>query len=148
MWGIDVSRRALEVARRNAVFHGVLGRILLLEGDLLGPVLDCAGPCLDAVAANLPYVDEEDLKSLPPEVQKEPLLALNGGPGGLGVIRRFIPQAYGALKSRGQLFLEVGLFQAEAVAQEMAGAGFEVEVEKDLAGAERFAVGRKRGNPS
>jgi release factor glutamine methyltransferase len=61
---------------------------------------------LGVVVANLPYVATGDLADLSPDVLKEPRRALDGGPDGLSVIRRLIPQAYGALRNRaGDFFL-------------------------------------------
>lgn len=89
---LDKSRAALAVARRNATRHRVLSRVTFLESDLLNRVPRDAAPRL--IAANLPYVPSDDLTRARerPETAGltfEPQGALDGGPDGLFVIRRF-----------------------------------------------------------
>jgi release factor glutamine methyltransferase len=134
--GTDSSAEALEVARANASRLGL--DVSLLHGDLLAPV-DPGRP-IDAVVSNPPYV--RDGEPLPPEIARyEPAVALYGGPDGLAVIRRLVPQAF----ERGARFvaLEVGEGQAGDVAALMRAAGARsVDVVRDLAGIERVVVGR------
>jgi release factor glutamine methyltransferase len=132
----------LSVARRNAAAHGVGRRVFFLEGDLMSRF--SPGLHLDAVVANLPYVDEKDMESLDPEVRREPALALDGGRGGLDVIRRLIVQAWEKLLPDGQVFLEIGHDQAAAVSDLFRGMGYrKIEVGRDFAGVERFVAGTK-----
>lgn len=138
---IDLSAGALAVARWNARRHGVEERIEFRKADLLEGV---HGGSLDVVVANLPYVAAADLAGLSPDVLKEPRRALDGGPEGLSVIRRLIPQAWGALRRGGRLFLEVGQGQAAAAGRAMTRAGFsDVSILRDGAGIERFMRGAR-----
>lgn len=106
---IDVSRKALEIARRNIVEHHMGERVQPVQADLLGAI----GSRLSAIVANLPYVRTGDLSTLQPEVARfEPLRALDGGADGLDVIRRLILQAPVVLLPGGGLLLEVGEGQA------------------------------------
>jgi release factor glutamine methyltransferase len=149
VWALDVSLQALEVAERNAEAYGVSERIRFQQGDLLSPLMSHKDLRLDAVVANLPYVDEKEMDQLPPEVRHEPALALNGGKEGLAIIRRLLPQAATLLKPGGGVFLEVGYDQAQRVARDMAEAGFvRVAVHKDFAGIDRFVAGENRGPDS
>ena len=142
VWAVDASRSALAVARRNAEAHGVARRIFFLEGDLMAPL--SKGLYLDAVVANLPYVDEKEMGSLSPEVLREPPAALNGGKDGLEVIRRVVVQAWERLQPGGKVFLEVGHDQSAAVAALFGGLGYRVvETGKDFAGVDRFVMGMK-----
>ena len=103
-----------------------------------------SGLHLDAVVANLPYVDEKDMESLDPEVRHEPALALDGGRGGLDLIRRLIVQAWERLLPDGRVFLEIGHDQAADVSDLFRGMGYRtVEVGRDFAGVERFVLGIK-----
>ena len=130
-------RGALAVARRNAEAQGVARRVFFLEGDLMSRL--SPGLHLDAVVANLPYVDEKDMAGLSPEVLHEPALALNGGREGLDVIRRLAVQAWERLQPGGRLFLEIGHDQAAAVLSLLSRMGFrDVESGRDFAGVERF----------
>ncbi len=145
VWAIDMSAKALSVARDNIRSHGLLNRIHLMEGDLLQPILGSNTVLLDAVVANLPYIKEYEIKNLSLEVQHEPFMALNGGIDGLCHIRRLIPQAYQGLRPSGFIFLEVGYDQAETVAKEMCENGFYgVKIEKDFSGIQRFVIGTKK----
>ena len=138
---IDLSAAALAVARWNARRYGVEERIEFRQADLLEGVNVRS---LDVVVANLPYVATADLSDLAPDVLKEPRRALDGGPDGLSVIRRLIPQAYDALERGGRLFLEVGQGQAMAVGQAVTQAGFsDVSIVRDFAGIDRFIRGTR-----
>ncbi len=78
----DVSPDALALARENAEALGLAGeRVEFLRTDL------CAGlgeRRFDVVAANLPYIDPEEIPGLAAEVQRDPVLALDGGAGRAG----------------------------------------------------------------
>jgi release factor glutamine methyltransferase len=90
--------------------------------------------------ANLPYIPTGDLAGLPPEVQHEPRLALDGGPDGLDAVRRLLDQAPEYLKPGGALVLEIGAEQGPA-ARALAVARFpaaEVSVLKDYASLDRI----------
>lgn len=129
--GFDVSRDAIDVARRNAA------RLRLdVEFDICD-LIDQRP--YDAVLANLPYVREAE--SLPPEIDLyEPRLALFAGEDGLDLIRRLITLA---ARRTGLLALEIGPGQRPAVEALLRSAGFAaVDVHHDLASRERVVVGR------
>jgi len=117
---VDTSAAALEVAARNADRHGVADRVHLREGDLAAPVngaLPGGRVGVDLLVSNPPYVPTDDIKGLQPEVRDhEPRQALDGGPDGLDIVRRLVPQAAETVKPGGWLVLELGPGQAEAVA--------------------------------
>src|SRR5438105_9706810 len=103
----DQSADALQVATANAAKHRVSDRMSFLHGDLFGPVP--AGETFDFVVSNPPYIDHEDIGSLPAGVRDfEPRLALDGGPGGFGVFDRLIDQARSRLRAGGYLLVEIG----------------------------------------
>jgi release factor glutamine methyltransferase len=116
-------------------------------GDLLEPV-QADGP-FDLIASNPPYIPTGDVPSLPPEVRKEPMLALDGGPDGLAVIDRLVPAAFALLAPGGALVLELGAGQAPAVQERLRQAGFvEVGVRADLAQIDRVVFGRRPTSPT
>ncbi len=85
----DISKDALDVARLNAVRHGVADRISFVQADLLAGIH--ALPLV--ITANLPYVTREEIDGLPPEIQEhEPRVALDGGEDGLDLVRRLLRQ--------------------------------------------------------
>ena len=138
---IDISPRALALARRNAACHEVSERVCFLEGDLLKP-LDAP---VDVIAANLPYVRTVDLEAAPPEINEhEPRLGLDGGPDGLRLIERLLRDAPSHLKPGGALYAEIGDQQGEA-ARTLAAATFpqaRIEVKQDLSRLDRVLVVR------
>lgn len=144
LWAVDVSAAALDVARKNAARAGV--EVAFLHGDLLGPLRDQP---LDLIAANLPYIPRADLDALP-VAQHEPRLALDGGPDGLGLIRRLLDQAPPVLAPGGLLLLEIMAGQGAAVTALARAAfpGADVRVIPDLAGHDRVVrVALHGGNP-
>ncbi|MCL5025319.1 MAG: HemK family protein methyltransferase [Chloroflexi bacterium] len=136
IYATDVSAAALTVAPRNVQLHGVADRIVLLEGDLLSSLPEP----VDAIVANLPYVPSEELEALQREVSEhEPRLALDGGPDGLDMYRRLLPQVLQYLRSSGFLVLEIGAGQGDLIEAIAAGylPGSKIEIRPDFAGISR-----------
>lgn len=108
----DISPQALAVARLNAIRHGVIDRVELLEGDLLEalrthPVAG-ANASLHYIVSNPPYIPDDEWDAVGPNVKDhEPHLALRGGPDGLDFVRRLIAEAPPLLKPGGLLLIEI-----------------------------------------
>jgi release factor glutamine methyltransferase len=134
----DISEAALDVARVNAVSHGVADRMLFFAADLVPPHVD---PPYAVVCANLPYIRTADLEQLPREVRFEPELALDGGPDGLDLIRRLFDALRIILRPDGVALLEIGSDQQDAVRDAVREAlpNWRCEVIPDLAGWPRVA---------
>lgn len=132
---IDVSPAALEIAQLNASRLGA-ENIDFRQGNLLSNLPSDFR--VDLIAANLPYIDHDELLTL--EVAKwEPHLALDGGIGGLDLIRDLLYQSPIHLKPGGVILLEIGANQGEATRQ-LALEVFPkaaVTVLKDIAGLDR-----------
>ena len=151
VYGTDCCARALEVAKGNALSHGLAERVVLLKGDLLAPlegVVNADGAPLrfDAIVSNPPYVRTDDIRALPDEVRRyEPQVALDGGPDGLDFHRRLAEEAPAFLRTGGLLFLEVGDGQGQAVAEclEQSRCFGEVQRVRDLSGTERVVIAEK-----
>ena len=138
IFAVDVVDSVLDVAAYNIRAHGVGDRVTLAIGDLL----DAVPEPVDLIVANLPYIPTDRIPTLQPEVQKEPLLALDGGPDGLDLIRRLLLQSEDKLKDHGIILLEMDPEQI-AVVTELAMQHFpkgSTDVEKDLAGMDRILV--------
>ena len=125
----DKSWSAIQVARRNAVRHGVADRISFVVTDLFGAI--ASRPLFDLIVSNPPYVSDAELLDLAPEIANyEPRSALRGGgKRGLALIRKILEQFHVRLKRRGSLLLEIGLGQAEIL---------EAEFSQDLAARSHF----------
>lgn len=102
---IDVSFKAMEIAKRNAQKHGVENKITFLRGNLLKclPIKTS----VDVVAANLPYVKLNSYHKLDPQIFYEPKLALIGGKTGMEMYERLFEQAKKFLKTSGKIIYEV-----------------------------------------
>lgn len=126
----DISRLALSVALRNVQEWDLAARIQFARADAVR-TFDLS---LAIVAANLPYISRDILRSLEPEVARwEPREALDGGPDGLDVFRRFLKQV--AHRPPRALLLEIGHDQRTRVSALAANAGMVCrEVYLDLAG--------------
>lgn len=103
--GIDISTGALEVANLNVRRHRLGGRVRLMRSDLFDSVP--AGR-YDVIVSNPPYEPSAHVDALPEEFQREPRLALDGGPDGLELIRMLVRQSARRLKPNGILMIEVG----------------------------------------
>ena len=141
----DASGAALAVARENAERHGVTERIEFFESDLLGAAAEGSG--FAVVAANLPYVGDDEVGSLSVSVRDyEPRSALVAGPRGDELIARLAPQAATRLRSGGLLLLELSPRLAGPVLEMLAGnaAWEEARVIRDMAGQERVVAAERK----
>jgi len=136
---VDISADALAVARRNAQRHHVDERIVFEQRDGLGFWDEIVGGRYDVIVANPPYIPTGDLKTLPPDVRREPVLALDGGPDGLEFYRHFFQEAPGVLRPEGLLVCEFADGQGEAI-RRMAGASWPMTWYRDFSGTDRFFV--------
>ena len=132
----DRSPDALELAAENLAAHGVAGIVDLACADLLDPA-GVSLPPPDVVIANLPYVPSAEVEAAGGSLVHEPTAALDGGPDGLDVIRRFVRELPVRLAPGAAVLLEIGADQAAAVAG-MAPADASVTVAADLAGIDRI----------
>ena len=133
----DMGPEALQLARENAVGHGVADRIQFVIADLLPP----DGELIDVLAANLPYIPTAAIDGLPIAASFEPRVALDGGPDGLDRIRALTDRLPRVLRPDGTALLEIGSDQAEAIASLVGArlAGWTCEVLPDLSGLPRVA---------
>lgn len=99
----DASPSAIAIASENARRLNVEGRCAFYLGDLTEPV---RGHRYDVVIANLPYVPTNDLPRRPDPTSFEPRIALDGGPDGLSLYRRLLPQLPPLLNDEAMLLLE------------------------------------------
>jgi ribosomal protein L3 glutamine methyltransferase len=102
---VDLSRDALDVARRNVADYGLQDRVELIESDLFKAL---AGRTYDVILSNPPYVNAESVAELPAEYQAEPALALGSGVDGLDATRQILAKAKSHLNPGGLLVVEIG----------------------------------------
>lgn len=110
---VDISEPATDVARRNAVMHGVADRLQLLRSDIFEKVPE---ENFDLIVSNPPYVPLDEYNELQPEVRDhDPRIAVTDGSTGLKIIERIIGQAPKHLELGGHLLMEIGYGQRERV---------------------------------
>jgi ribosomal protein L3 glutamine methyltransferase len=106
---IELSPGALAVAKFNVATHRLARRVKLHHSD----VFDAVPPVrYDVIISNPPYVPTRELRGLPEEFRREPVMALDGGRDGLDVIRRILRQSRERLQPHGIVVLEVGGLRA------------------------------------
>lgn len=129
----EISPDALRIARANAARLGA--HVDFVRCDL-GAAF--AAAAFDLVVSNPPYIASAEIDALQREVREwEPRAALDGGPDGLAVFRRLIPDAARLLRPGGWLILEIGATQAESVSGLLGPGWRECSVTPDLAGLPR-----------
>ena len=135
MIATDISRTAVNVARRNAEKFDVTGRMDFFCCDLLPEDMQP----LDLVAANLPYIPSKTLRRLRVH-GREPVLALDGGADGLDIIRRLMAGAPCCLAPGGLLLVEIEASQGAKVLSLACDAFAEAEIHlrQDLSGRDRL----------
>lgn len=112
---IDISEKALSVAEKNARDLNVSEKIEFRRSDLFSGVNP--GERFDLILSNPPYIRDSDYADLPPEVKADPKAALLAGPDGLDVVREILKHAPSYLAEGGRIMFEVGLGQADSVAE-------------------------------
>ena len=102
---IDISADALDVAEQNIQDHGMEQQVFPIRSDLFR---DLPKDQYNLIVSNPPYVDEEDMDSLPDEFTHEPELGLAASSDGLKLVRRILANAPDYLTDNGILICEVG----------------------------------------
>ena len=111
---IDISEKALSIARENAAANGVEQKIHFITADVKNYISDFQ---FDIVISNPPYVSKEEYPNLQKEITNyEPLVAVTDSNDGLDFYRTIAERAKLLLKSNGKIFLEVGKDQARFIA--------------------------------
>lgn len=130
----DLSKEAVEVARRNALRNQL--QVTIYQGDLFSPF---HGKKADFILCNPPYVSTDEWEELDASVKHfEPKMALDGGVDGLAFYRR-LKEGVSFLNPRGVLYLEIGHQQGDSVSQIFSSeVHVKKKLEKDWSGRDRF----------
>jgi release factor glutamine methyltransferase len=100
----DVSDIALSCARGNIEKYKLQKRITLKQCNLFDGITET----FDLIVSNPPYIPRARLESLPKSVKEfEPIVAINGGEGGLQFIYRLVGEGMCHLKRNGIMALEI-----------------------------------------
>jgi release factor glutamine methyltransferase len=122
VYAVDIDPAAVACARRNVPGH-------VYQGDLYQPLPASLNGRVGLIVANVPYVPTREIGFLPPEARTyEPLVALDGGPDGLDVLRRVAAGAPGWLAPGGHLLIETSERQAPSAAAAFTYSGLTAQV--------------------
>lgn len=136
--GLDISKKALEVAKENK--RQLEANISLIESDLFENI----NQKYDIIVSNPPYIPTKDIEVLMDEVRiHEPFLALDGKDDGLYFYNKIIKEAPSFIKDGGYIFFEIGYNQGVEVSRLLQESGFsDIQVIKDLARHDRVVKAR------
>ena len=139
VYASDISKKALKIAEENSMKNHA--NVLFLESDLFDKISRIYK--FDIIVSNPPYIESEVIKTLSEEVQKEPILALDGGEDGLDFYRKIAKEAKDYIEKEGYLALEIGYNQRLAVENILKENGYKnIYSRKDLGGNDRIVVGQ------
>lgn len=141
--GLDISRQALEVARRNALKLKAKVEFFCADINKYEPERDS----YDIIVSNPPYVAESEKVGMDKNVLEwEPSSALfvpDDEP--LVFYRRITDISMRGLRCGGSLYLEINPLFADDMKDLLINSGFEgVEILRDIHGRNRFAIGFKK----
>ena len=141
--GLDVSEKALQIARRNAEKNNVSERLELKISDVFS-ILESGQ--FDLIVSNPPYIAGEDFAGLQAEVRDfEPRFALTDGRDGFSIIEKIVNDAPKFLKPGGFLLVEIGFNQAAQVRRMFSPEVWrEIHILPDLQGIPRTVKARIR----
>lgn len=133
----DISTGALEVTQKNLDKYNIEAEVT--ESNLF----DSIDGTYSMIISNPPYIEQDVIESLMPEVKDyEPRLALDGGEDGLVFYRSIIASSKNYLQPGGYLLFEIGYNQGKQVFDMMEAAGFlNVTIQKDYSGLDRIVYG-------
>ena len=138
---LDISKKALNVAKFNAKIQQIKNRIKFVNSDI---DKFCFGK-YDVILSNPPYIKNIDIKYLDKDISFfEPKVALRGGVDGYSTIRTVIEKSKILMKKKGKLFLEIGNNQTKYVSQLLKTKGFYInKIVKNLSRNNRCIVSTK-----
>ena len=131
---VDISDKAITIAKQNAVLNGVSDRISficanILKDDPLGAEL------FDAISSNPPYICSSVIDTLQEQVKREPRIALDGGADGLDFYRAIFGKYTNNVKSGGKIVCEIGYDQGKSLSE-----AFGCRIIKDYSSNDRVAI--------
>ena len=135
----DISRKALSIAKLNAVNNNVEDKITFVSSDLFQNIPE---EKYDIIVSNPPYIKRNVIQKLDKEVRKEPIIALDGGDDGLKFYKKIIDNAYEYLKYKGYLCFEIGYDQKDEVTKLIENEGKYIDTysKKDLYDNDRIVI--------
>ena len=139
--GIDISKKAVKLAKYNAKIQHIYNRIKFFNSNIDNFYLGK----YDLIISNPPYIKHHKINDLEKDIKNhEPMVALDGGVDGFDKIRLIIKKSSTLIKKRGKLFLELGINQTKETLKILNLHGFyKTKVIKDLASKNRCIISTK-----
>ena len=140
-YGVDISKKAINLAKNNAKIQHISNRIKFLHSDIDNYYFGK----YDLIVSNPPYIKLSDINVLDKGIKFfEPNLALNGGVDGFSKIRKVIKKSSILIKKKGKLILEIGFNQEIKTKKILKTYGFYINrIVKDFSGINRCIVSTK-----
>ncbi len=138
---VDISKKAIELAKRNAELNSVENRLEFICADIFTCPL--GNKKYDVIVSNPPYIPTNALDTLDEYVKKEPQIALDGGNDGMDFYNFLASTCKNNLTDKGKLIFEIGYDQEEKIKLTAEKNGFNCKVTKDYSGNPRVAVLQK-----
>ena len=138
---IDISKKAINVAKTNAKLHQLENKINFINID----IDKYKSNNYDLIISNPPYINSIELNRLDDDIKfHEPKLALSGGSDGFREIKKVIAKSKALLKINGKLIMEIGHKQRNQSLKILKNFGFYInKISKDLSGKDRCIVSTK-----
>jgi len=122
--GVDISKKALLIAKKNAIRHKIGERVKFIEQSFDSKFAQK----FDLIVSNPPYIKSSEIRNLKEDIKKyEPVIALDGGNDGLDLIKKVIYKTEYILKVKGMLALEIGNEQFKKVSELLIKKNFKIE---------------------
>jgi len=139
MTAIDISSRALRVAKKNSLIHKT--KVKFIKSNLFSKI---EGK-FDFIVSNPPYIKREDIYKLDSEVKDhEPWLALDGGVSGYDFYEKIIHEAPKYLANNGKIYFEIGVGQSEKIAELLKTDFEDIIIKKDYNNIDRIVIATKK----
>ena len=122
--GVDISKKAILIAKKNTIRHKLGTRVKFLHKSFENIFYKK----FDLIVSNPPYIQRKDMKNLSDDIKRfEPRMALDGGNDGLDLIKKVIYKSKKILKINSLLALEIGNEQIKKVSKELIDNNFRIK---------------------
>ncbi len=137
---LDISNDALDVVRINGERLGLTDRFTSKQFDVMSDECWENLGKFDLIVSNPPYIPTEDIKTLSPQVLKEPRIALDGGADGMDFYRKITEKSRNHFTHGVNIIFEIGYDEGEKMKDLANSLGLYCEIKCDMNGLARVAL--------